>query len=110
MKNWSEWKPMPAPEHCRSIEGPAGPGVYQIRSKITNQFIQFGEGKECQSRMKSLFPKPFGTGTRNNESKRNYVLQNWRSLEYRTLKTATKAEAVAVDRQLKAQNNHLFNT
>jgi hypothetical protein len=110
MNDWSDWKAMPAPEHCRAIDGPIGPGVYQVRNKITNQFIQFGEGRACQTRMQSLYPKPFGKGTRNNEAKRSYILQNWGSLEYRTLSTNTKEEAFIIDRQLKALKNHLFNT
>ena len=107
---WTDWKLLPSPENCRSIEGPEGPGVYQIRNRKTNQLIQFGESITCQKRMKSLFPKPYGTGTRNNENKREYILKNWRDLDYRTFPTNTKEEAVKIDRELKAQNNHLFNT
>jgi len=110
MLNWTAWKPMPAPEECRKIEGPDGCGVYQVRNKKTGQFIQFGESMYCRKRMKSLFPKPYGTGTRNNEAKRNYILANWKILEYRTCTTASKEEAVKIDRYLKSQNNHLFNT
>lgn len=107
---WTSWKAMPQPENCKQIEGPEGPGVYQIRNRKTNEFIQFGESKTCQLRMCSLYPKPFGTGTRNNENKRIYVLNNWRDLDYRTAKTDSKEEAVKIDRLLKAQKNHLFNT
>jgi len=110
MITWSNWKKMPAPEVCRQIEGPEGCGVYQIRNKKTNQFIQFGESKNCRERMKSLFPKPFGTGTRNNEEKRKYILETWKELEYRTYEADSKQEAVKIDRQLKAQKIHLFNT
>ena len=60
--------------------------------------------------MKSLFPAPYGCGTRNNANKREYILTNWRNLEYRTFATKTKEDAVKIDRALKAQNNHLFNT
>lgn len=60
--------------------------------------------------MKSFFPKPFGTGTRNNESKRIYVLENWQDLKYRTIETNTKEEAVKIDRFLKSLNIHKFNT
>ena len=74
------------------------------------QLIQFGIGKECQERMKSLFPKPFGKGTRNNENKRKYILMNWRQLEYRTMATTTRFEAKGIEDELKALNNHLFNT
>ena len=74
-KNWSKWKPMPSPDHCRKIEAPLGPGIYQIRNRVTMQNIQFGIGIKCQKRMKSLFPNPHGVGTRNNENKRisNYI-------------------------------------
>ncbi len=107
---WSNWKAMPSPENCKQIEGPEGSGVYQIRNKKTEEFILFGESKTCQERMKSIFPKPYGTGTRNNEDKRNYVLANWKDLEYRTTKTNTKKEAFAIDKYLKSLNIHKFNT
>ena len=110
MINWSNWYSMPSPETCRNIKGPEKFGVYQIRNKKTGQLILFGESKYCRERMRSLFPKPYGTGTRNNENKRTYVLQNWKDLEYRTTETTSKAEAVRIDRQLKSDNNHLFNT
>lgn len=110
MIKWCDWKPMPAPSECRTIKGPEGPGVYQIRNKKTGQFIQFGESKTCRERMKSFFPKPYGTGTRNNEKKREYILTNWKVLEYRTCPTNSKEEAVQIDRKLKSLNNHLFNT
>ncbi|WP_289023023.1 hypothetical protein [uncultured Salegentibacter sp.] len=107
---WTLWKPLPAPEVCRSIEGPEGPGVYQIRHSATNEYVQFGIGKACRKRMKSLFPKPYGVGTRNNEGKRNYILKNWQQLEYRTLSTRTREEAKEIENQIKALQIHLFNT
>lgn len=110
MSEWTNWRPMPPPEDCRLIAAPKGPGVYQIRNKITGQFIQFGIGVECQKRMKSLFPEPYGCGKRNNSSKRQYILANWKSLEYRTLPTTTRDEAKRVEDDIKRQNNHLFNT
>ena len=107
---WSNWKAMPSPENCKNIEGPEGPGVYQIRNKKTDEYIQFGESGTCQERMKSLFPKPYGVGTRNNEDKRIYILNNWRDLDYRTAKTDSKSEAVVIDRYLKSLKIHKFNT
>jgi len=107
---WTEWKTMPSPENCKSIEGPKESGVYQIRNRKTKEFIQFGESITCQKRMKSLFPKPYGTGTRNNENKRIYVLSHWQELQYRTIKTNSKEEAVKIDRFLKSLNIHKFNT
>lgn len=108
--NWTNWKSMPTPETCRIIDGPKYAGVYQIRNKKTNQFIQFGIGKECQQRMKSIFPAPYGTGKRNNSDKRDYILKNWTNLEYRTLATDTREEAKRIEDGIKTQNNHLFNT
>ncbi|OJU27694.1 MAG: hypothetical protein BGN92_05415 [Sphingobacteriales bacterium 41-5] len=108
--NWSGWKKIPAPEVCRQIEGPTGCGVYQIKNRKTGEFILFGESKTCLKRMKSFFPKPYGTGTRNNESKREYILANWPDLEYRTLETETKEDAVKIDRYLKSLKLHKFNT
>jgi len=110
MKAWTPWRPMPSPDDCRKIEGPESPGVYQIRNRKTGEYIQFGESINCKKRMKSFFPKPYGVGTRNNENKRKYILNNWKDLDYRTTSTNTKEEAVKIDRQLKSLNNHLFNT
>ncbi len=107
---WTNWIQMPSPSNCRNIRGPGGPGVYQIRNKATEQLIQFGIGIRCQARMQSLFPAPYGSGTRNNSSKRDYILQNWQNLEYRFVATDTKAHAKYIEDNLKAQNNHLFNT
>lgn len=110
MSNWSSWTPLPPPQNCREIKGPEGPGVYQIRNKVTQQFILFGIGVECRKRMKSLFPEPYGTGKRNNSNKREYVLTNWQVLEYRTLSTRTREEAKLIEDGIKAQNIHLYNT
>jgi hypothetical protein len=58
---WSEWVEIPAPENCRKIIGPKDSGVYQIRTQDTKQNILFGIGDNCQKRMKSLFPEPYGS-------------------------------------------------
>ena len=110
MNNWTEWKPMPSPENCRKIEGPKGAGVYQIRDVNTHDFIQFGIGTKCQNRMKSFFPKPFGTGNRNNMKKREFIWEHWEHLEYRTWETDSIEEARQIENTIKAENNHLFNT
>lgn len=107
---WSNWIIMPSPDSCRKIEAPRGSGIYQIRNRVTMQNIQFGIGVGCQKRMKSLFPKPHGVGTRNNENKRVYILTNWKDLQYRTFATDSRAEAKLMEDSIKAQNNHLFNT
>lgn len=110
MTNWTNWKSMPTPQSCRNIEGPKGAGLYQIRNIKTNELVLFGIGKKCQSRMRSLFPEPFGTSGRSNYSKRNYILENWQNLEYRTMETENRTSAETVEKLLKNENNHIFNT
>lgn len=107
--NWSQWQPLPSSENCRQINGPKGSGVYQIRNSKTRQLIQFGIGGKCNDRMKSIFPKPYGTGNRNNDDKRNYVLANWFDLEYRRLETETREEAARIQLVIESSKNHLFN-
>lgn len=101
---------MPSPENCRNINGPKSSGVYQIINNQTGELILFGIGEECQKRMKSLFPSPYGTGTRNNEYKRRYILENWQVLNYRTIETDKIETAKSIEHLLIARNNHLFNT
>ncbi|MBS1684464.1 MAG: hypothetical protein JSS76_06910 [Bacteroidetes bacterium] len=110
MSRWSTWKAMPSPQTCRTISGPEGPGVYQISHTASGELVQFGISKKCGKRMRSLFPKPYGTGTRNNENKRRYILEHWQDLQYRTLATETREEAYAIETKLKEQKNHKFNT
>jgi hypothetical protein len=107
---WTEWYRMPESEKCRKILGPKNSGIYQIRNRQTDEFILFGIGKYCQKRMKSLYPAPFGAGKRNNKQKREYVLENWKELEYRTMETGSRLGAKEVEDIIKAEKNHLFNT
>ena len=107
---WDKWQLMPSPENCRNIAGPKNSGVYQIRNKNTRELILFGIGEECQKRMKSLFPAPYGTGTRNNEYKRKYILEHWENLEFRTMETDGIETTKSVEHLLIARINHLFNT
>ena len=110
LTEWSKWRPMPEPKSCRSIDGPDCPGVYQIRDIKLKILVLFGISKHCRKRMKSFFPAPYGTGKRNNACKREYVLRNWRNLEYRTTPTENREIAKSIEDELKGQQNHLFNT
>ena len=107
---WSNWSQMPSPETCRRINAPTGPGVYQIRHISTKNKVLFGIGIKCQKRMKSLFPMPYGVGTRNNEMKRDYIFENWEDLEYHTLERDTREEAKLIEDIIKSKRDHLFNT
>ncbi|MBU2912933.1 hypothetical protein [Reichenbachiella agariperforans] len=108
--NWTNWKELPSPEQCRGIEAPNGAGIYQLRNKKTDELVLFGISVTCRKRMKSLYPKPYGTGTRNNSGKREYVLNNWQNIQYRTLSTSDRDEAKRIEDEIKQKDNHIFNT
>ena len=110
MKNWNNWIPMPSPETCRTIDGPKDAGLYQIWNKKSNELVLFGIGKKCRTRMKSLYPQPYGPAGRSNYKKQNYILENWENLEYRTLETETRESALQIEKEIKSKNNHIFNT
>ena len=110
MADWSIWLSFPKPESIKNIAAPSGPGVYQLRHKSTGEYILFGIGGECQKRMKSLMPKPYGTGTRNNSFKREYVLKHYSDIEYRTLSTNTREKASEIEKKIKQEFNYKFNT
>src|SRR4051794_16385067 len=83
MSKWSVWRSFPDPREGGYLNAPFGPGVYQIRNRLTAEMVLFGRGANCAARMTSLLPKPLGTGTRNNTAKRDYVLSHLKDLEYR---------------------------
>ena len=108
--SWTEWRKFPDPRKGEYLFAPFSYGVYQIRNKKTNEFILFGSGKNLAYRMSSLLPKPFGQGTRNNEDKRKYILNNIENVEYRTVAFITEKEMKDCERELKQLKIHKFNT
>jgi hypothetical protein len=110
MGTWTSWKRFPAPAELKHIEVSDGPGVYQLRNIATRELILFGIGGSLQERMKSLMPQPFGSGTRKNSSKREYVLEHYSEIEYRIYETTTREEAARMERILKQEGAHIFNT
>ena len=109
MSEWSNWRSMPSPETCREIIAPKGPGVFQIRHKETEEYVFFGISIKCRERMHSLYPIPYGVFNRDNEKRMKYVFENWISLEYRTIATENRKEAVLIQRELKSLHNHRFD-
>lgn len=111
MADWSEWQAFPDPRAGGYLDAPFGPGVYELRNKATDELVLFGKSIHVAKRMTSLLPPPFGSGTRNNTAKRDYILYNLPDIEYRTKPCASDDEAKAEERLLK-KNKHLyrFNT
>ena len=98
---WSKWRDLPDPRNCGILIAPIGAGCYELRRKDTGKLVLFGMGGRVAVRMTSLLPKPYGGGTRNNESKRQYVLAHIEAIEYRTLACATRQQAHECEQQLK---------
>ena len=108
--NWSEWKPFPDPRKEGILIAPYGCGLYQLRDIKAQEYVLFGVGKNCAYRMSSLLPKRFGQGTRNNETKRQYVLDNIKSMIYRTISFTNEIEMKDVETELRRLKIHKFNT
>jgi hypothetical protein len=108
--NWSEWGRFPDPRKGEYLVAPFGYGVYQLKNSKINEFTLFGSGNNLAYRMSSLLPKPFGQGTRRNEVKREYVLNNIENIEYRTVAFTSEKEMKDCERELKQLNIHKFNT
>ena len=106
--NWTEWKPFPDPRNNGYLYAPFGPGVYQLRNKVTEKYVLFGESKNVAFRMSSLLPFPVGKGTRKNPKKRDYVIKNIGDIEYRTLACITKEQALEIQRELRYSYVHKF--
>jgi hypothetical protein len=60
--------------------------------------------------MSSLLPKPFGQGTRNNETKRSFVLENLQDIKYRTLFFIDVEKMKCVEKEIKGLKIHKYNT
>jgi hypothetical protein len=107
---WSEWRPFPHPHQQGILVSPFGFGVYQLRNINNDEFIMFGRGDHLSYRMSSILPKPYGVGTRNNESKRVYVMENINDIEYRSISCISHEECVRIEKEIKNLNIHKFNT
>lgn len=109
--DWGPWVPVPPPDRFKhDVAGPVGPGVYQLRNRETKELILFGISGNLSDRLRSLMPKPHGTGTRNNAEKRAFVLAHHAVIDYRLRLTETREQAKAIEDLLKADGFHRFNT
>jgi hypothetical protein len=98
-EEWSDWNPFPDPRKHGILHAPFGPGCYELRHGT--QLVLYGTGNQVALRMTSLLPAPFGAGTRNNQNKRQYVLEHIENIEYRTLACSTAEEAKQRELRLK---------
>jgi hypothetical protein len=108
--NWSSYKPFPDPRKMELLHAPFGAGVYELRNNATMQLVLVGKGNNVAHRMTSLLPEPHGCGTRNNSNKRNYIFENLKSIQYRTLPCANEAEALSIEKKLRNENQYIYKT
>jgi hypothetical protein len=106
---WSEWRQFPDPRKREMLIAPFGPGCYELRHGT--QLVLHGTASHVAGSMTSLLPRPFGSYTRINHHKRNYVFDHLGSIEYRTLACATLKEAKNCQRDLRIKRaDHIFQT
>jgi hypothetical protein len=110
MKKWSAWHRFPDPVRLEYLHAPIGPGVYELRLKSTGEPLLIGEGGHLAQRMSSILPTPFGTGTRRNSAKREFVKAHLGDVEYRTVACATKQEARDIEGGRKSKISYRFPT
>ena len=109
-REWNEWKKFPDPRKGEYLYAPFGCGVYQLKNTRTCEFVLFGKSKYVAKRMTSLLPSPLGVGTRNNEAKRDYVLENIEDIVYRTIAFDNDEYAKDFEDYIKSLRIHIFNT
>ena len=107
---WSEWKKFPNPDIGEYLCAPFGKGCYQLFNNHTKEFVLFGSGNNLAYRMSSLLPKPLGQGTRNNNLKREYVLNNLDEITYRTVSFLDENEMKSFENQIKKVEKYIFKT
>ena len=107
---WDDWRPFPDPRKGEYLNAPFGSGVYQLRNKKTNEFVLYGTSKNLAYRITSLLPAPLGAGTRDNEDKPNYILNNIQDIEYRTISFIDNINAKQFESFVKFAEEYIFNT
>lgn len=108
--NWTDWIPFPEPNQIRRILAPKGSGVYELMNQTTDEWVLVGISINVRKRMKSLMPSPYGVGRRNNYKKRQYVLDNFCDIVYRTLSTRDRQEAEDVEKTMLSSGKYIYNT
>ena len=107
---WSEWLPFPDPRNRGILKAPYGPGLYQLKNVDSGEYILFGKGKNLAYRMSSILPAPLGQGTRNNKNKREYVLQNLKYIQYRTLGLSDSSSLKELELELRNCQEYRFKS
>jgi len=109
MQKFTKYRPFPNPLKGDYLNAPFGPGLYDLRRISTKKPVLFGIGANCAKRMTSILPsEKGGSGSRNNDRKRNYVARHRNDIEYRTMAFKTKQDAADFEREIKQTKGHLY--
>ena len=108
-RHWSEWRLFPDPRTGDVLTAPIGPGCYELKLRSNGELILFGMAGNVATRISSLLPKPFGCGTRNNSAKRDFVFEALGDIEYRTVATISRFEAIELEGRFK-KADYRFST
>jgi hypothetical protein len=106
---WQEWKSFFDPRKKEYLFAPFGYGVYQLFNENTKEYVLFGRGKNLAYRITTMLPKPLGQGTRRNNEKKDYVLEQLEYIQYRTIPLDNEKECRDFEKKLKALKIHKFN-
>jgi hypothetical protein len=77
---WSEWRRFPDPRKLELLTAPFGPGCYELRDGV--QLVLYGMGGHVTEGMASRLPEPLGCGHRDNQAKREFILDHLGRIEY----------------------------
>jgi len=108
VSRWSRWRPFPDPRSGGHLSAPFGPGVYELRNRMSGELPLFGKSRNVAKRMSSLLCRPLSSGTRHNSPTREYVLKQLPNIDYRTKGCAKERVAKAAERKLRAANEYRF--
>jgi len=92
LHTWSSWKRFPGVDSGNNLEAPIGAGVYEVRNALTGGDVAFGATDNVADTLSTLNFNGFRSRLRRllrGQPRKVRVAD----LEYRTLATASRAEA-----------------
>jgi hypothetical protein len=89
---WSNWKRLPSADSGNNLEAPIGAGLYEVRNALTGHDVAFGSADNVADALSTLNFNGFRSRFWRVFRGQPRTLQV-SELEYRTLATASRAEA-----------------
>ena len=99
MQTWSGWKRFPDLESGDAVEGPLGPGVYEVRHTMTGRVMAFGHANNVANAIAALKING-GLSPLARLFRRPPLVSRFSDLEYRTCAAASRADAKTTAQRL----------